>query len=125
VEDRRLRIDGPDLCAHLREDGGGIDLSAQVQRKKLVGAPEDVEVDLRNAGICERFCACIGDAGLGLVGALTVTHLMASLLYGVSPYDLSTVAGVTVVLTAVAIAASYMPAERAMRHDPIMTLHSE
>ena len=34
-------------------------------------------------------------AGLGLAGALIVSHLMAGLLYGVSPYDLSTFAGVT------------------------------
>ena len=47
--------------------------------------------------------------GVGLVGALIVSRLMAGLLYGVSPYDLSTFAGVTVVLTAVAIAASYVP----------------
>ncbi len=64
-------------------------------------------------------------AGVGLAGALIVSHLMAGLLYGVSPYDLSTFAGVTAVLTAVAIAASYIPALRAMRLDPITTLHSE
>src|SRR5271168_1817108 len=64
-------------------------------------------------------------AGVGLVGALIASHLMAGLLYGVSPYDLSTFAGVTAVLTAVAIAASYVPALRAMRLDPITTLHSE
>jgi putative ABC transport system permease protein len=64
-------------------------------------------------------------AGVGLVGALVVSHLMAGLLYGVSPYDLSTFAGVTAVLTAVAIAASYIPALRAMRLDPITSLHSE
>ena len=64
-------------------------------------------------------------AGVGLVGALIVSHLMAGLFYGVSPYDLSTFAGVTAVLTAVAIAASYVPALRAMRLDPITTLHSE
>jgi predicted permease len=63
-------------------------------------------------------------AGVGLVGALIAAHLMASLLYGVSPYDLSIFAGVTVVLTAVAIAASYVPALRAMRLDPITTLQS-
>jgi predicted permease len=64
-------------------------------------------------------------AGVGLVGGFIVSHLMAGLLYGVSPYDLSTFAGVTAVLTAVAIASSYVPALRAMRLDPITTLHSE
>ncbi|HEY1901133.1 MAG TPA: ABC transporter permease [Terracidiphilus sp.] len=64
-------------------------------------------------------------AGAGLVSALIVSRLMSGLLYGVSPYDLSTFAGVTAVLTAVAIAASYVPALRAMRLDPITTLHSE
>jgi len=64
-------------------------------------------------------------AGVGLVAALIVSHLMAGLLYGVSPTDLPTFVGVTVVLTAVALAASYIPALRAMRLDPISTLHSE
>jgi predicted permease len=68
--------------------------------------------------------AAVG-VGVGLVGALVFSHLMAGLLYGVSPYDLSTFAGVTVVLTAVAIAASYVPAMRATRLDPIATLPSE
>ena len=64
-------------------------------------------------------------AGLGVAGALMVSHLMAGLLYGVSPSDLTTFAGVTLVLTTVALAASYIPALRAMRLDPITTLHSE
>ena len=64
-------------------------------------------------------------AGLGVAGALIVAHLMAGLLYGVSSTDLPTFAGVTTVLTGVALAASYIPALRAMRLDPIKTLHSE
>ncbi len=64
-------------------------------------------------------------AGLGVAGALIVSHLMAGLLYGVSPTDLPIFAGVTLVLTTVALAASYIPALRAMRLDPITTLHSE
>jgi predicted permease len=64
-------------------------------------------------------------AGLGVAGALIVSHLMAGLLYGVSPTDLPTFAGVTLALTGVALAASYIPALRAMRLDPITTLHSE
>jgi putative ABC transport system permease protein len=68
--------------------------------------------------------AAVG-AGVGVAGALIVSHLMAGLLYGVSPADLPTYAGVTLVLTTVALAASYIPALRAMRVDPITTLHSE
>jgi len=64
-------------------------------------------------------------AALGVAGALIVSHLMAGLLYGVSPNDLPTFAGVTLVLTAVALAASYIPALRAMRLDPNTTLHAE
>ncbi len=64
-------------------------------------------------------------AGLGVVSALIVSHLMAGLLFGVSPDDLATFAVVTIVLTGVALAASYIPALRAMRLDPITTLHSE
>jgi ABC-type lipoprotein release transport system permease subunit len=64
-------------------------------------------------------------AGIGLVSAFIVSHLMAGLLYGVSPTDPPTFVGVTVVLSLVALAASYIPALRAMRLDPITTLHSE
>jgi putative ABC transport system permease protein len=64
-------------------------------------------------------------SGLGVAGALLVSHLMAGLLYGVSPDDLPTFSGVTLVLTTVALAASYIPALRAMRLDPISTLQSE
>ncbi len=64
-------------------------------------------------------------AGLGVAGGLIVSHFMAGLLYGVSPFDVSTFAGVTVVLTAVALAASCIPALRAMYVDPITTLHAE
>jgi putative ABC transport system permease protein len=68
--------------------------------------------------------AAVG-AAAGLAGSLIVSHLMAGLLYGVSPTDLPTFAGVTLVLTAVALAASYIPGLRAMRLDPIKTLHAE
>ena len=64
-------------------------------------------------------------AALGVVGALVASHLMAGLLFGVSPADLPTFAGVTLALTAVALAASCFPALRAMRVDPITSLHSD
>jgi predicted permease len=64
-------------------------------------------------------------AAVGLVASVIVSHLMAGLLFGVSPNDPFTFAGVTFVLTTVALAASYIPALRAMRVDPMTTLHSE
>jgi predicted permease len=64
-------------------------------------------------------------AVLGVAGALVVSRLMAGLLFGVSPTDLTTFAGVTIVLTTVALAASYIPALRAMRLDPITTIRTE
>ena len=67
----------------------------------------------------------IAGAALGLVGALIVSHLMAGLLYGVRPTDPLTFVGVTLVLTAVALAASYIPAMQAMRVDPLVALRYE
>jgi ABC-type lipoprotein release transport system permease subunit len=60
-----------------------------------------------------------------LVGAFVVARLMSGLLFGVSPGDLVTFGGVTVVLVVVAMVASYVPALRAMRLDPNSALHAE
>jgi len=66
-----------------------------------------------------------GGAAVGLVGALLATRLISGLLYGVSPFDPITFVSVAVVLTVVALAASYLPARRAMRVDPVTALHYE
>jgi putative ABC transport system permease protein len=68
--------------------------------------------------------AVIGVA-IGLAGALALTRLISSLLYGIAPYDPVTLAGVTVGLLAVAALASWLPAMRAARIDPIEALRAE
>jgi ABC-type antimicrobial peptide transport system permease subunit len=62
---------------------------------------------------------------LGLAGALALARLMSSLLYGVRPRDPITLIGVAILLGAVALVASYMPARRAMAVDPIAALRHE
>ena len=64
-------------------------------------------------------------AACGIAGAIAVTRLMKTLLFGVEPTDVVTFVTVPAILVAVALAASYVPARRATRVDPIVTLRYE
>ena len=68
--------------------------------------------------------AAIGVAA-GLVGAFLASSLLQRLLYGTSPTDPATFAGVAVLLLSVAFLASYLPARRAARLDPVVALRPE
>lgn len=62
---------------------------------------------------------------LGIAGALALTRLISAMLFGVRPEDLLTYALVAFLLAAVALAACYFPARRAMAVDPLTALHHE
>ena len=62
---------------------------------------------------------------LGLLGAALMTRVMASLLFGVSATDLATFASVPLILVVIALVASYIPALRATRVDPVVALRDE
>jgi putative ABC transport system permease protein len=63
--------------------------------------------------------------GLGLLGSVVLVRLIAKLLYGITPLDPLTFFAVSIILSAIALSASYIPARRATRVDPIVALRCE
>jgi predicted permease len=68
---------------------------------------------------------CLAGVAIGLAVAAAAARLMQQMIYGVSPSDPLTLAGVTLILVAVALVASYLPARRASRVDPLTALRHE
>jgi putative ABC transport system permease protein len=89
----------------------GIRMALGAQRRDVLGMT--LRQGLRLVGI---------GVGLGIAGALVLTRLMSSLLFGVSATDPVTFVAITLVLTGVALVASYIPALRATRVDPMLAL---
>jgi predicted permease len=68
--------------------------------------------------------AAIGIAA-GLAGAMLAGYFLRSVLFGVKPWDISTLVVVAVILSAISLLANYVPAYRASRLDPMRALHYE
>jgi putative ABC transport system permease protein len=90
-------------------------------RMALGAGPRDVLGEILGGGL--RLAAVGILAGAG--AALLATRLLTALLYGVSPADPATFAAGAVVMVGVAGLASYLPARRAMRVDPVVALRVE
>jgi len=90
-------------------------------RLALGAAPRD----LLTLVIRQGLVVALSGTGLGLAGALILTRFMRALLFGVRPTDPLTFGAIAVVLTCVALAACSVPARRAARIDPIVSLRAE
>ena len=87
-----------------------------------LGAPRE---DILKLVVGQGLKVTLIGVGIGIVVAFVLTRFIWSLLYGVKPADPVTFVAVSLILTAVAVLASYLPARRATKVDPTVALRYE
>jgi predicted permease len=106
----------------------GVIAYAVAQRRREIGIRMALGAQARQIrALFLRSGLIVAAAGvlLGLGAAAAVTRLMQSLLFGVEPLDPLTFTAIPVVLAAAALVATYLPARRALRVDPVETMRAE
>jgi hypothetical protein len=81
--------------------------------------------DVLGLVVREGMALTVSGTGLGIIAALGLTRLLASLLYGVRPTDACTLLAVSLLLGGVALLACYIPAWRATKVDTMVALRYE
>lgn len=96
--------------------------SSEIGIRMALGAQPS---DVRKQIVWEGGKLVIAGLVFGIAGALVSTRIMSTLLFGVKPMDPVTVAATAALLGATAMLASYVPARRASRIDPMSALRCE
>jgi predicted permease len=105
------------VMSHLVSQGShdiGVRMALGADRRQILGMVMRQGLELAAAGIA-----------LGLAGAFALTRVMASLLFGVSPTDMTAFTVGAIVLALTAVIATLIPATRATRVDPVVALRDE
>src|SRR5688572_14394277 len=98
------------------------------QRKREIGVRLALGADpagIRRLVLGRGARLALAGVGVGLVAAVALGRVIESLLFGVTPFDAATLVLVPLVLGTMALVASWVPARRAMRLDPVRTLREE
>jgi len=81
--------------------------------------------NVRSLAMTIGLAPALAGAMCGVIGALAAANLAAGMLQGVAPRDPLTIVGVCALLVLVAVVASWVPARRATRVDPIIALRAD
>ena len=106
----------------------GVIAYAATQRTREIGVRMALGAqtgDVRRMFLCQGLSLTAAGIVLGIGVAFALTRVMSAFLFGVGPLDPTTYAVVSGVLAAVALLATYLPARRASRVEPIVALRAD